>query len=206
MPYIQNHADTYVCMDDERLIQSIRQDDPKAADELIRRYYQKVVKICRRYLCLAEDVADAAQEVFTKVLAEKKVLHFRGQSQFWTWLFRIASNTCKSMLARKKRTPPLLPFNHEPEWEESAPKSGEKESPEQKLQLEQQIVILYQVLDQLPKRYQRVLELIYWQGLSYGEAARCLNVSAQVLGVHLMRGRHMLQKIGRLFFDEKACN
>lgn len=74
---------------------------PTAFEELVKRYQQKVFNLCKRYLLVTSDAEDAAQEVFMKVFHALPT--FDHRSTFTTWLFSIAINHCKTMLAKKQR-------------------------------------------------------------------------------------------------------
>jgi RNA polymerase sigma-70 factor, ECF subfamily len=182
-------------LSDQDLIQLIRSGHPAASNHLADRYYQKVVNTCLRYFRDSHDARDVAQEVFSKVLGEKKILRFRGQAQLWTWLYRVTVNTCKTHLSRHKRLPQAgLPGDWAP--------AEQGNTPEDQLVLEQQIQGLQRALKVLPAKYRRVIYLIYWKQHSYSEAARQLKIPTAILGVRLLRGKHLLSKISRSFLGE----
>ncbi|MEW6516377.1 MAG: sigma-70 family RNA polymerase sigma factor [candidate division FCPU426 bacterium] len=197
MPVICTEKKDTIDLTDMELIQLIRNNVASAADQLADRYYRKVLNTCLRYFRDLHDARDAAQEVFSKVLGEKKILNFRGQSGLWTWLFRITANTCKTHLTKRRRLPQAgLP--------ENLVLTAPGNNLEEQLVLEQQISGLRQALKTLPKKYRRVIYLIYWKRHSYSEAARRLNIPAAILGVRLLRGKHLLSKISRPWLGEDA--
>lgn len=178
---------------DTELIGAIRRGDPDAAEILTRRYYQRVYNTCLRYLKSQEDCWDITQEIFMKIIAEKRILQFRGQAQLWTWLFRIAVNTCKTWLVRRQRS---IRQCVDESWLQAANLIQEAAGPdpEQELLSRQEHERLNRLLSEMPENYRRVLHLVYWEDYSYQEAAEELNIRSQYLGVLLIRGKLWLSK------------
>ncbi|MCK5241037.1 sigma-70 family RNA polymerase sigma factor [bacterium] len=191
---------------DEELIEAIRCGDREAADEIIKRYYIKVGNTCRRYFICPDDINDATQEVFTKIFAEKKVGHYRGQAQFWTWLYRVVCNTCKTMLLKQQQARKIYSLDHRIMWEEKEQYGNMLGSPEYNIHAEQKKDLVLRMMKALPRNYRAIIYLIYWKGCSYKEAAHHMNVPINILGVQLMRGKNMLNKIGRPLFSEYTYN
>lgn len=181
---------------DAHLIAAFGRGCRESGDTLARRYYARVAMVCRRYLRNAEDAADAAQEIFFKVLGERKVLGFQGRAQFWTWLYRITVNTCKTWLLRRRRcltracTPGSLDNGAAPGGAAGAA------TPEENCLADQHRVLLERLLTDLPEKYRLPIRFVCLEEKTYDEAARCLGISPQTLGVQLLRGKLLLSKLG----------
>ena len=89
---------------DQLLVQRVQKGDKKAFDILVLKYQHKVVKLISRYVRDSSEVLDVAQEAFLK--AYRAIPKFRGDSAFYTWLYRIAINTAKNYLVSQGRRPP----------------------------------------------------------------------------------------------------
>ena len=102
---------------DLSLVQLAQRGDAGAFDALVRRYQHKVVKLVMRYVRDPAEAEDVAQEAFIK--AYRALPRFRGDSAFYTWLYRIAINTAKNVIAARGRSPIEYDLDR-PEGEESA--------------------------------------------------------------------------------------
>ena len=89
---------------DEQLVERVQRGDKNAFNLLVRKYQHKVVNLVARYVNNPGDVPDVAQEAFIK--AYRALPTFRGESAFYTWLYRIAVNTAKNYLTSQGRRPP----------------------------------------------------------------------------------------------------
>lgn len=191
---------------DNELIAAIKEGDDRATQQLIERYYKRVVHTCYRFLSCPEDAHDVTQDVFGKLMAEDKLQLFKGKSQFWTWLYRITRNTCYTFLKKKDPTKSWQPIEWVTESNEGFDCLISEDTPEKTYIQEQRITVMTTLLEQLPLNYQKVIYLIYHKGYSYAEAAKKLNKSSQVIGVHLMRGKHMLQKLHEQWWGDYQIN
>ncbi|MBI5040366.1 MAG: sigma-70 family RNA polymerase sigma factor, partial [Gammaproteobacteria bacterium] len=89
---------------DQVLVERVQQGDKRAFDLLVRKYQNKIVHLVTRYLHDPSEAQDVAQEAFIK--AYRALPSFRGDSAFYTWLYRIAINTAKNYLVAQNRRPP----------------------------------------------------------------------------------------------------
>jgi RNA polymerase sigma-70 factor (ECF subfamily) len=184
---------------DGELIRAIGQGQGAASEELAGRYYQKVLNTCGQYFTVWEDARDAAQEVFVKVFGERKVLQFRGESQFWTWLYRVALNTCKTRRARHQKNARLVMLvggMPGEAWPQGA--ACTLATPEEEYSQGQARERLHGLLQRLPKKYREIIRLICLEEYSYRDAARRLKIPTGHLGVRLMRGKNLLSKLHQL--------
>ena len=89
---------------DQALVERVQKGDKTAFDVLVLKYQNKIIQLVNRYVRDPDEAMDVAQEAFLK--AYRAIDRFRGDSAFYTWLYRIAINTAKNWLvARKRRTP-----------------------------------------------------------------------------------------------------
>jgi RNA polymerase sigma-70 factor, ECF subfamily len=98
------HARMSEAQVDELLVERVQKGDKRAFDLLINKYQHRIVSLVTRYVNDPSEAMDVAQEAFIK--AYRAIDRFRGDSQFYTWLYRIAINTAKNWLVAKKRRPP----------------------------------------------------------------------------------------------------
>ena len=91
-------------LSDQQLVERVQQGDKYAFNLLVHKYQSKVISLISRYVRNQADVADVAQEAFIK--AYRALPNFRGESAFYTWLYRIAVNTAKNYLVSQGRRTP----------------------------------------------------------------------------------------------------
>ncbi len=114
---------------DQVLIERVQSGDKQAFNLLVLRYQNKVCNLISRYVSNSGDVADVAQEAFIK--AYRAIPSFRGESAFYTWLYRIAVNTAKNHIVAQSRRPPASDVDaEEAEYYESSSALKEISNPE----------------------------------------------------------------------------
>ncbi len=177
---------------DELLVRRAKQGDLTAFDQLVKRHYQRIYALAFQMLGDAEDAADATQETFVK--AFERLGSFRGKATFFTWLYRIAINTCKDWLRR----PRPLPFSQleEPEdpSEPTLPLPAEP-NPGEIWRQREQAELVWWVLRQLPEEAKTILVLCDMQGLSYSEVAEVLGIPEGTVKSRLHRARQAFKEI-----------
>ncbi|MCD4812171.1 RNA polymerase sigma factor [bacterium] len=176
---------------DTQLILAFKNGQRAAGEEITQRYYSKILFMCSKYLNSVPDGEDAAQEVFFKVIAEKKIISFRGQSKLSTWLIRVAINVCKSQF-RNRSTKKLNLMDQEGMnlMEETVP--CKRKSPEEnfiKAEIQEKV---QDAIEGLPRKCKKAMYSIYIRDYSYKEAAKELNIPVNILGVRLMYGRKLI--------------
>ncbi len=201
---IENSA--YSGKQDWELIKAFGRGDRAAADVLVERYYKKVLNTCYSYFNRGDEARDVAQEVFVKVFGERKILKFRGDAQLWTWLYRVTLNTCKTRLTQHIRLKQRRGFVSEGEFEDAWASTSTSITPEEECVRRQSKERLHGIIQRLPKAYQDVIRLIYWEDYSYREAARHLNIPTSHLGVKLMRSKSLLSKLHQTAWPEYGVN
>ena len=153
---------------DAELIAEFKDGNRNGFNELVRRYQKKVYWIARRIVGSHDEADDVTQDVFVKVY--EKLSAFRGDSEFYTWLYRIAVNTSFSVTS-KRRFKDLFQYN---EVEDRV--DIEQEADKALLQKEYQS-LLEDAIAELPKQQKAVFQLRYFDELQYQEIAKIMKRS-----------------------------
>lgn len=180
-------------LSDKALISLIKNGDKEAFSILIKRYEKKVLNILYLQLGNTPDLEDLAQEVFIKVF--KNVKNFRGESQFSTWLYRIAVNVSYDYKRKSKDIYSLddpLKEDEEDTFEKIIPNNDE--DPLSIIEGEELRNKLRKLIKELPKEYQEVLILREYEGLSYEEISKILNCPIGTVESRLFRARKELKE------------
>jgi RNA polymerase sigma-70 factor (ECF subfamily) len=180
---------------DEALMQSFQSGDRHAMEELFARYYRRVYGFAWRMVGHRETAEDLVQETFLRICRAKA--SFRGQSRFGTWLYIIASNTCRDHLRRQKRRPEL-PLAED--WEEALTdyplsSTGAVHVEREVLRREEGRRIR-QAMEQLSPKERMALILREYEGLDYKEIAEVMGSPLGSVKVLLYRARqHLKQRL-----------
>ena len=153
------------------LVQRVQRGEKAAFDLLVRKYQHKVVKLVMRYLRNPADAEDVAQEAFIK--AYRALPQFRGDSAFYTWLYRIAINTAKNAIVSRDRNPVEYDLDLQ-DIEESNAMQGrlaDTETPESLLLTEEIRTTVNAAIDALPEDLRTAIVLRELEGMSYEEIA-----------------------------------
>lgn len=154
---------------DSELVEAFRHGDATGFNELVRRYQERVYWIARRVIGTHEDADDIVQDVFVRVYESLK--DFRGDSSFYTWIYRIAMNLSLNTL-RKKRIKEMLPYDET--MEEVLPSDAQTDAPAHRAEYES---ILERAIERLPAKQKKVFIMRYYDELPYEEIARILKKS-----------------------------
>jgi RNA polymerase sigma-70 factor, ECF subfamily len=190
--------------EDMALIQAFGLGDARAGDALATKYYSRVVNICYGQLNSWDEARDVAQEIFVKVLGERKILNFRGEAKLETWLYRISINTCRTRQVRRRKLLPVWLGSRVPSGLEAMPSL--ERSPEEVCVQKRHGEWIQGMLRQLPRKYQEIIRLVCLEECSYKEAARRLKIPTAHLGVRLMRGKMLLSKLREASWREYGRN
>lgn len=177
---------------DRQLVQRVQQGDRAAFDLLVRSYQARVAAIISRYVSDYHEVLDLVQETFVK--AYRALDGFRGESAFYTWLYRIAVNTAKNYLESKGRRPQGAVDAEEAERLEGAAQLREIGSPERQLQREQLYQVLQQAIAGLPEELRAALLLREFDGLSYEDIAKILDCPIGTVRSRIFRAREAVDR------------
>jgi len=177
---------------DQQLVERVQAGDKAAFDLLVRKYQHRVLKLVSRFVSDAAEAEDVAQEAFLK--AYRALASFRGDSAFYTWLYRIAINTAKNYLvAMGRRAPTSTGFDHEDaESFEEAEQLRDTATPEGELLGKQIAATVNRAMDQLPDDLRTAITLREIEGLSYEEIANVMNCPIGTVRSRIFRAREAI--------------
>jgi RNA polymerase sigma-70 factor, ECF subfamily len=183
--------------DDYSIIRSFHSGEKAAFDIIILRYKDRIFNLCLRFLGNYHDAEDTAQDVFVKAYSSLK--SFRFESSFFTWLYRIAVNTCKnkvkSLEYRYRRMDAGLDISDESmEHHQSGHMDALRITPYSDLEKKEMMRTLQRAIDSLPSDQKSVVILRDIQGLSYEEITDITGFKLGTLKSRLSRARNALKK------------
>jgi RNA polymerase sigma-70 factor (ECF subfamily) len=174
---------------DQQLVERVQRGDKHAFDLLVSKYQRKLGRLISRFVRDSADAEDVTQEAFVK--AYRALPGFRGESAFYTWLYRIGINTAKNyLLSNKRRAPTSTPFDADDA--ESFEEGGllrEVDTPENELMSKQVVGVVQASLQQLPEDLRSALTLREIEGLSYEEIASVMNCPVGTVRSRIFRAR-----------------
>ncbi len=172
-----------------QLIDRFKKGETLVFEQLVLKYQDRIYNLCRHMLANVHDAEDAAQDTFIK--AYQNLNHFKPDASFWTWLYRIAVNTC---LDYKKRPFFESIFKSSTDAGESFQEPASREpSPEKLYETKQLGLALYKSLAKLSRKLRAVIILKEVEGLSYEEIAEVLDVSTGTVKSRISRAREELR-------------
>ncbi|TDJ48575.1 MAG: RNA polymerase sigma factor RpoE [Gammaproteobacteria bacterium] len=184
--------------DDQRLVERVQQGDKRAFDVLVLKYQHKILKLIMRYVRNPADALDVSQEAFIK--AYRALPNFRGDSAFYTWLYRIAINTAKNHLVVMKRRP--LDFDvdlQDPESYEVNARLQDTDTPDAIAQREELRETVEDAIEALPEELRVAIVLREIEGMSYEEIASAMECPVGTVRSRIFRAREAIDgRIGNL--------
>lgn len=181
---------------DQKLIERVQKGDSRAFDLLVLKYQGKVESIIARFLnktALRDDVQDVAQETFIK--AYRALPRFRGDSAFYTWLYRIAVNTAKNHLLARARKPQGVDAEIEDaEQFDIAFGLRNIETPEDQMHIEQLKACINDSIASLSNELRSAITLREFDGLSYEEIAEILDCPVGTVRSRIFRAREAIDQ------------
>ncbi len=178
---------------DQALVERVQRGDKAAFDLLVKKYQQRIMNVLTRFLNNPEDVMDITQEAFIK--AYRALPTFRGDSAFYTWLYRIAINTAKNHLVAQNRRPTQgLVDSDEAEQYEGADLLHEHATPEQLMQKEQVQDVIHRAFEDLPDDLRTAISLRELEGMSYEEIAEAMDCPIGTVRSRIFRAREAIDK------------
>jgi len=176
------------------LVQRVQKGDKTAFDMLVRKYQHKVVKLVTRYLRDPADAEDVAQEAFIK--AYRAIPQFRGDSAFYTWLYRIAINTAKNAIVSRDRNPVDFDLDLQNVEESSSMqlRLADSETPESLLQTEEIRETVNRAIEALPEDLRTAIVLRELEGLSYEDIAQAMDCPVGTVRSRIFRAREAIDK------------
>lgn len=186
---------------DAELVERVQRGDKRAFDILVIKYQSKILSIVSRFISDNAEINDVAQDAFIK--AYRALPNFRGESAFYTWLYRIAINTAKNYLTARNRRPPASDIDSQ-DAESYGVGVGLREnaSPERLLMRDQLKKVIFDTIDELPEDLKTAITLRELEGLSYEEIAESMDCPVGTVRSRIFRAREAIdEKIKPLISD-----
>ena len=177
---------------DQQLVERAQKGDTRAFDLLVLKYQGRVANLVSRYVSNAAEVEDVTQEAFIK--AYRALPKFRGDSAFYTWLYRIAANAAKNHLVALGRRPSSDQVIDEAEQFDLPGKLKDHESPDAVLMGMELERTVNSAIDSLPEELRAALTLREFEGLSYEEIAEILSCPIGTVRSRIFRAREAVDQ------------
>jgi len=178
---------------DRLLVERIQSGDKAAFDILVRKYQHKVLKLVSRFVSDPAEAEDVAQEAFIK--AYRALPSFRGDSAFYTWLYRIAINTAKNAIVSARRRPVDFDLDmQDPEQYDRHARLRDADTPEGMLLTEEIRKTVLQAIEQLPEDLRTAITLRELEGLSYEEIAEAMECPVGTVRSRIFRAREAIDR------------
>ncbi|MBP1990923.1 RNA polymerase sigma factor [Paenibacillus eucommiae] len=172
---------------DEQLIEQIRQGRTEAYRELVDRHKNYIYTLAYRMVQHPETAEDLTQEVFVKLF--RSLAHFRGDSKFTTWLYRMTINLVTDYRRSQQRKPYEALLDKMKSWF-----SESKEQPEAAILIKEEQEQMQRLLADLPDKYRLILYLHHYKQLTYQEMSQVTGLPVKTLETRLYRGRALLKE------------
>ncbi len=178
---------------DQELVVRVQKGDKKAFDLLVLKYQQKISNLISRYIRDPHEVLDVTQEAFIK--AYRALPNFRGDSAFYTWLYRIAINTAKNYLVAQGRRPPTDDVEAETaEQMDVGVRLKETGTPENHVLTEEISMTVQKAIEDLPEDLRTAIILRELEGMSYEEIASAMSCPVGTVRSRIFRAREAIDK------------
>lgn len=178
---------------DQELVRRVQAGDQTAFNLLVLKYQHRVLKLVGRFVNDAAEAEDVAQEAFLK--AYRALASFRGDSAFYTWLYRIAINTAKNALVSQRRRPVDFDLDlQDPEQYDRQAKLKEADTPEGVLLTDEIRAVVEEAMEQLPEDLRTAIVLRELEGLSYEEIAEAMDCPVGTVRSRIFRAREAIDK------------
>ena len=183
---------------DQALVERVQNGDKAAFDILVRKYQHRVSKLISRYVRDQSEVQDVAQEAFIK--AYRALPRFRGDSAFYTWMYRIAVNTAKNHLAAQRRRPMNIELDlQDPDQYDLHAQLKETDTPEAITLSNETREAVERAIAALPEDLRTAIILRELEGMSYEEIAQTMECPVGTVRSRIFRARDAIsKKIGSL--------
>lgn len=178
---------------DQQLVERVQKGDKRAFDLLILKYQHKIFAVISRFIRDHSEVQDVAQDAFIK--AYRALPNFRGESAFYTWMYRIAINTAKNYLVARNRRPPATDLEVEDaEFYSGSEAMHEMNTPESNLMRDELQAVIDLAFQELPEDLRRAVTLREIDGLSYEEIAEAMDCPIGTVRSRIFRARESIDK------------
>lgn len=187
-------------IDEKKLVERFQNGDVEAFNTLVLKYQDRIAKLIYKNIKDIETTKDLCQEVFLK--AYKALPKFKGDSAFYSWLYRIAMNCCIDYLRQQKRRQ-TVPFNELTPGPDDFLLISRQPSPSHQVEMAELGKIIQEAVKQLPPKQQRVFKLRYDQMLQMKEIAMVTNRSEGTVKTHLYHAHRRLRKLLRPYLENR---
>ena len=178
---------------DQLLVERVQKGDKGAFDLLIQKYQHRIVSLVSRYVSDPSEAQDVAQEAFIK--AYRAIGRFRGDSAFYTWLYRIGINTAKNWIVAKNRRPPSSDIDAvDAEQYNMSSRLKETSTPENELLREEIETTVYDTIANLPEDLRTAIMLREMDGMSYEEIATTMECPIGTVRSRIFRAREAIDE------------
>ena len=178
---------------DQQLVERVQRGDKQAFGLLVSKYQRKLNRLLSRLIRDSAEVEDVAQETFIK--AYRALGSFRGDSAFYTWLYRIGINTAKNYLVSRGRRPPDSDVSAEDaEFYDGDHALKDIESPERALLRDEIEATVHRSIEQLPEDLRTALTLREFDGLSYEDIASVMQCPVGTVRSRIFRAREAIDR------------
>ncbi len=178
---------------DQLLVERVQKGDKAAFDLLINKYQHRIVSLVSRYVGDQAEAMDVAQEAFIK--AYRAIGKFRGDSAFYTWLYRIAINTAKNWLVAKKRRPPASDIDAaDAEQYDIESRLKERGTPENEMLRDEIKQTVFQTIAELPDDLRTAIMLREIEGMSYEDIATTMECPIGTVRSRIFRAREAIDE------------
>lgn len=185
---------------DQLLVERVQKGDKKAFDVLVGKYQHKIISLISRYVSDHAEAMDVSQEAFIK--AYRALKRFRGDSAFYTWLYRIAINTAKNHLVAQGRRPPLSDIDaQDAEQFHVDTRLKDRGSPEHELLREEIEQTIHNAISDLPEDLRVAITLREMEGMSYEEIATSMDCPIGTVRSRIFRAREAIDQRLRPLLD-----
>ncbi len=185
---------------DQRLVERVQRGDKAAFDVLVRKYQHKIVKLVTRYVHDGSEALDVAQEAFIK--AYRAIHGFRGDSAFYTWLYRIAINTAKNHLVAEGRRPLERGVDlQDPDQYDMQARLRDMDTPERLLLTDEIQRTVEQAIEELPEDLRTAIVLREIEGMSYEQIAETMACPVGTVRSRIFRAREAIDQKLRPLLD-----
>ena len=175
-------------INDHRLVKRVLNGDKKSFDLLVLKYQQRVSTVLGRYNLSREEVMDITQETFIK--AYRSMEKFRGDSKFYTWLYRIAINTAKNHLISKSRRPPDVDID----VYEIPSLLKSTNGPESEFEGERLSQVVEIAISKLPQDLKSAIIMREYEGMSYEDISAIMECPVGTVRSRIFRARESIDK------------
>lgn len=178
---------------DHVLVKRVQKGDKRAFDLLVLKYQHKIISIISRYVKDSAEVYDVSQEAFIK--AYRAIGNFRGDSAFYTWIYRIAINTAKNHLVSRGRRPPSSDVDIEDaEYYSGGDRLRDIDTPEGQLMRDELSAVVNKAIRELPEDLRTAVTLREMEGLSYEEIADVMECPVGTVRSRIFRAREAIER------------